>query len=272
MSEPPTTLCSLEPPAPPTRAQQADLARDESRFTDNLRRTRPLAWAATLYGPFAATALLLAVLVVVKGLAWTRRLAIFAVVTFFFAGRFVILGGSASGAAVPDAGVDDVVAPANITSLHLVLMVVWMDLMAAILLVCHAGFLFRIPFLGKRLAALVEDGQFILKSNPWMRRATFWGLVAFVLFPLAATGSVGGAIFGRLLGMSRLATFVGIMLGSILGCLLMYYFAGVINRNLDRDNPWLTIGGVIVIVGLILLLNIRYQQIKKRSRAAPPPA
>lgn len=120
---------------------------------------------------------------------------------------------------------------------------------------------------GGKLKALVEDGQFILHSHPWMKRATFLGLVAFVMFPLAATGSVGGSIFGRLLGMSRLGTFTAIMIGNSLGCALMYFGSELITRHLDRDNPMLLIGGIAVVAAIIFLLNQRYRQFKARQGA-----
>jgi hypothetical protein len=123
--------------------------------------------------------------------------------------------------------------------------------------------MFKIPLLGPKVSELVADGQVILKLQPWMRRATFWGLVTFVIFPLAATGSVGGSIFGRLLGMTRTATLIGIATGSIIGNGIMYVFSDVFNRYLDKDNPLLFWGGVAVIVGLIVLLERRYRKMKK---------
>jgi hypothetical protein len=41
--------------------------------------------------------------------------------------------------------------------------------------------------------------------------------VLFVALPLGGTGAVGGAFFGRLLGLSRSRTLSGIGLGSVLG-------------------------------------------------------
>jgi uncharacterized membrane protein len=139
-----------------------------------------------------------------------------------------------------------------------------MDLMVAVLLVCHAGFLFRIPVLGSKLLALTEDGQVMLRRFPWMRRITFLGIVTFVMFTLAATGSVGGALFGRLLGMSRKATLLGIAIGSVFGCGVMYFKAGLVREYLDPKNPMTTIGGIAVILGIIFVLNFRYRKMKKR--------
>lgn len=229
----------------------------EEQFEESFRQEHPVIWLLTLVAPFALTAALLVVIAVVAGPQTAQRLIWTALASFFFFGKFVILGGS-----------HDALAEMQrfFTPGQLVLLVLWMDLMTASLLVFHAGVLFKLPFIGQKLGELVEDGQFILQQNPWMKRATFVGIVAFVTFPLAATGSVGGSIFGRLLGMSRLATFVGIATGSLLGCGMMYFGAGLINRYINRDDPLLTISGIAVVAAIILVLNLRYRQIKAQHR------
>ncbi len=135
--------------------------------------------------------------------------------------------------------------------------------MTALVLAFHIGFLFRLPYVGSRFLALVRDGHFILDSNPWMQRATFFGLVAFVVFPLTATGSVGGSIFGRLLGMSRNATFWGIVIGSIIGNGIMYVFSESIDPGI-KDHPVSRYGGFVLIALISILLEHRYRQLKRR--------
>ena len=219
-------------------------------------------WFFTLIGPFAVTAGILILLYLQHGWPYVKTLMLTAAAVFFFFGRFVILGGT-SGVAVDEAMQEVVLEAARFFSPgELALLVFYMDVMVACLLAFHIGFLYRLPFLGDKLRDLQEDGKFILASNPWMKSATFAGIVAFCVFPLAATGSVGGSIFGRLLGMSRLATFVGVVTGSAVGCSLMYFGASVINHYLDRDNPWLTIGGILFVVLIILWLNQRYRKMK----------
>lgn len=88
------------------------------------------------------------------------------------------------------------------------------------------------------------------------------------MFPLAATGSVGGSIFGRLLGMSRLGTFAGILLGNTLGCGLMHFGSELITRYLSRDNPMLLFGGFAVTCAIVFVLNHRYRQLKARQITA----
>jgi len=232
---------------------QKRLQSAEEEFTISFRKQYPVVWWVTLLGPFVLSAGIVGAVGLLAGGRWAARLVGTAVATFFFFGRFVILGGEAHNPHTH-----------FFTPGQLALLVTYMDLMTASLLVSHSGFLFRIPFLGPRMLALVEDGQYILRSHPWMKRLTFIGLTAFVMFPLAATGSVGGSIFGRLLGMSRTSAFLGIALGSILGNGLMYLGANVINRYLDRNNPWLTIGGIAIVALLIFWLNYRYQRMKRQ--------
>ncbi|MDP7267266.1 MAG: small multi-drug export protein [Pirellulales bacterium] len=231
------------------------LAGHEEEFCVSFQRDFPFLWLLTLVGPPLLTVVLLVVIGVSAGWLFVRKLVLTGFFTFFLFGKFVILSGDGSEVASP-----------FFTPDQLFLLVLYMDLMTAMMLVFHAGFLFRIPYLGHRLLLVAEDGQFILQLHPWMRRATFVGITLFVMFPLAATGAVGAAIFGRLLGMSRIATFFGICLGSLLGCGAMYYGSFLINQYLDRNNLLLTVGGIAVIVAVIFLLNYRYRQLKKRAR------
>ncbi|MBM4075613.1 MAG: hypothetical protein FJ267_08215 [Planctomycetes bacterium] len=69
--------------------------------------------------------------------------------------------------------------------------------------------------------------------------------------------------------MSRLSTFLGITLGNTLGCALMYFGSELITRYVGRDNPWLLVGGAVVIASLIYLLNHRYRKLKARQLTQP---
>ena len=254
----PTTPPEVEPEVQNTESLGRRLSDDAGASESELRKKRPLIWWVTLVGPFALTLLLLALLFLAYGESYVRQLVITAVVTFFALGKFVILGGE-------EAGMSQI--PDFLTREQLFLLVVFLDLMTATILVFHMGVLFKIRGLGKRLLNLVEDGQFILANRPWMKRMTFLGTVAFVMFPLAATGSVGGSIFGRLLGMKRRSAFLAIAIGSVLGCGLMYFGAGLINRYLDRKSPSVMIGGILVIILVMVILNLRYRRLRARHKA-----
>ncbi len=232
-----------------------DLHSTEEQF----RTSHPVCWRITLYGPLVGTACLLALLVFQTGWEFTSKLVTSAVVTVCFFGRFIILSGT-NGTFQDTNGA--------LASEHLLALVCYLDVMTALMLAFHIGFLFRLPYVGPRVAALVTDGHFILDAQPWMRRATFFGLIAFVGFPLAATGSIGGSIFGRLLGMSRIATFFGIVIGTLMGNTAMFLFSDLLGNYVNKDNLYLKLGGFVVIAAIILILERRYRKLKDRFGAA----
>lgn len=232
-----------------------DLHSTEEQF----RAKHPWCWRMTLFGPFVLTLVLAGLLLAYTGWEFTSKVATSAMVSIFILGRFIILSGAEGTFQDTDGAV---------ASEHLVALVCYFDIMTALVLAFHIGFLFRVPYVGQRIAALVTDGHFILDAQPWMRRATFFGLVAFVGFPLAATGSVGGSIFGRLLGMSRIATFFGILIGTIAGNLTMFWFSDLLGNYIDKDNPYLKYGGLLIIVALVVILERRYRTLKNRYASA----
>lgn len=189
------------------------------------------------------------------GWAFASRLVTNTAFALWLVGRFIILSGGEGGVSDFDGA---------LSSLQLFLLMSYIDVMTALTLAFHIGFLFRLPFIGPRVAALVTDGHFILDAQPWMRRATFLGLIAFVGFPLAATGSVGGSIFGRLLGLSRPATFAGICIGSIIGNGLMYWFADLIDPWVDKGSFVIRFGGLAAIVLIVIILERRYRTLRDR--------
>lgn len=231
------------------------------QFEESFGKEHPFVWWGTLTGPFLVTIAIIVGLGIQYGWGFVGKLATTAIIAFFVFGRFIILGGGEQGS-------DEI--HSFLTSGQLFGLMSYLDLLVAVVLSFHIGFMFKIPVLGPKVSELVADGQVILKLQPWMRRATFWGLVAFVVFPLAATGSVGGSIFGRLLGMTRSATLIGIAVGSVIGNGIMYLFSDLINRYLDKDNPLLFWGGVVVIVGLIVFLERRYRKMKKDLLSTSP--
>jgi uncharacterized membrane protein len=216
----------------------------------NFRKTYPMVWWGTLIGPPLIAISIVAYFCIAFGWASAVKLVSTVFFTFFVAGKFIILGG----------GIEHLERADFYSSAQLFAMVFVMDFLTVTFLVFHLGGLFKLPRVGKKMQAVADNGHMMLEAHPWMRRATFIGLVIFVAVPLAMTGSVGGAILGRLLGMSRLSTFVGVVIGNVVGIALMYLGSGVLREILKKDNPMLLLGGILVMcfVGYILLR--RYQQ------------
>ncbi len=236
---------------------QKSLVASFTRFEQEFRLKYPVAWWLTLVAPVVIT--FIALLAV--GMIWdwekARNLVSHSILTFFVFGRFIILVGIDNNADVDKYNI-------SLEPSELFFLVTYMDFVAALFVAVHMGILFRIPYVGPKIAMLVWDGKFLMDSQPWIKRIAYLGLVLFVIFPTSTTGSIGGSIFGRLLGLSRMVTVSAVLLGSVLGNGIMLVFAKWINQFVNPNNMWVKIVGIAIIIGLIVLLERRYNKAKNR--------
>lgn len=245
---------SPAPAADTDHARKQELLEAFYQFEKSFRQRFPVVWWGTLVGPWIVTGVLAGLIFLLGGGRFFWQMLTAAVVAFFFAGRFVI----------------PLDAMANLKGLdllepwHMFWMVTYQDVMVALFMAFHVGFLFRLPKIGPKIAELTVDGEMILSLQPWMRKATFFGLIAFIAFPLAATGSVGGAIFGRLLGLSRWATFWGSVIGAVIGNWAMLSLSKMMLSLFPKDSLLVTLGGPALIVVIIILLERRYRSMKRQ--------
>ncbi len=238
--------------------QQA-LIQSFGEYEREYRRKHPVIWVAALIGPMLAIVVALGLVALIQGPDKSGDYLAAAAQTFTIWGRF----------AIPMASLEAVVVPSgDFRPIQAFWMLMLMDTMTALFVSYHMGFLFRIPIVGPKVGALVYDGKFILESNPWMKKIAFLGLVAFVIFPTSTTGSVGGSIFGRLLGLSRFWTLTGIAIGGLIGNGIMLGLAEVIANNFDPRNIYFKIAGIAIVVGLIVAIELRYRTLKKRYMAS----
>ncbi len=174
---------------------------------------------AMTVGPFLGFGLILLATFVL----WEREAAAWllgaAVGSFIGFGKFVIFGGVFSDLLSNLLGTVPTSAPPSPGVLAAV--VVYAEVGTALVMMANMTVLYRMPFLGARLAAAHETGWYVLRVHPWMRRMAELGVVAFVFAPFQGTGAVIGTILGRVLGLSRLATLACIAVGSGLGCLAL---------------------------------------------------
>ena len=217
-------------------------------------------WWAALVGPLLATLFVLAVVYFAAGWPMVSAFVTAAGTAFFLTGRFIILLGA------------DQVAEGKtflklLTPTHLFMMLTWLDMMVAIFVAFHMAVLFRLPWAGQKLKDLVSDGRFVLAKQPWIGRAAFSGLVLFVIFPTSTTGSIGGTIFGRLLGMRRIQVLIAIFTGSVLGNGIMLLGANFFNKYFSGDNIWLKIAGVVAIVIALFFFERKIKSLKQKYLA-----
>ncbi len=223
------------------------LIQNETEF----RRERPLLWLGSLLSPFLAIGIALFSVWALGGNEYLVRVlgALGATAAVF--GRFIILSGY-------EGGISE--GSEYLTATQLFSIVTFTDIVGAAFLVFHIGIIFKIPWLGRKIGTLVQVGREVNRKNPWMKRLSFLGLILFVSFPASMTGSVGGTILGRLLGMSRLRTFSGIVIGSILGNGFMLLFSDLLNQLIDKDDPAFQLGGVLLVTAAIFFINWRFSK------------
>ena len=225
--------------------------------TDFSEKNRAIWWSSFL-GPWVIAIVILGMYYLSEGFDGLKNLGIAITATFLMLGRFVILFG----------GDDPIKFTENIefqmTPVALFIMLTIMDFLVAFFVAFHMDVLFKAPFFGPKLAGMVSDGRFILKHQPWIRNVAFVGLVLFVIFPSSTTGSIGGSIFGRLLGMKRTRVVTAILIGSVLGNGLMLVLAGWISQYISNDNIWLKLSGVIGMIVILFLVERYYRSLKKK--------
>ena len=240
--------------SPETSSPEAPSTDDPVRLTRSLEHESNSLWKhhrltaiATLTLPIWLSAAILVTAAVWGGFSLVRKL-ILATVASAVAGRLVILGGESADQ------------PIGFSAIQLALLVLYLDTIWAIVLTWHAGALFHVPWMGPRLKAAVEEGSLLIRRNRWMRNVTVAAVMCFVMLPISSTGSIGGSLLGRLLGLSRRFTLTIVLIGSVLGCAVMYAGAAVLRQYVDGSNPAVRYGGIAILVLLFFVLSRRYRR------------
>lgn len=149
----------------------------------------------------------------------------------------------------------------------LALMTFLVDLVFAFSLASGLRGLERAPLLGRWLRNGRARAKELLVEYPGLRRLAFFGVVAFVLLPIAGTGSITGSIVARLLGLSRFAGIGAVALASgwsAFAFALLAIFMGEQAETLLK-NP-LLVAGVIGLIGALgWTIYRRFMQELKRG-------
>jgi uncharacterized membrane protein len=246
--------------APVDRTAPTTTAGGSGRFEDLLEQDRATDHATLvrkrlhLWLPLLVTAGVLVLVGLIAGLGHLVSLAVTAVVSFFAAGKFIILTGAGAH---------------HLNPWELAAMVFYMDVLVAFLLAYNMDVFYRIPRMGPNLSRLQDYGRYTLEEKPYLRKISFAGLVIFVLFPVAATGAIGGSIFGRLMGMRPYRIVLGIGMGSAIGCGLLAWGTKAIESAAEqiKDDPWFKLGGLVVVALLVLFLWLRYRAVERHIEA-----
>ena len=240
-----------------------------NKMEQEFRRNNPVAWWTALLAPIGVTLLILGWLGFSGGPQVLVSYLITALITFFLLGRFVIASTDLIKSTIqslPIVGDWEFMQNLVVEPYQAFFMLTYMDLIVAVFVTFNLGLMFRIPWLGPKVGMMVYDAKFILDRYPWLRRISFFGLVIFVIFPASTTGSIGGSIFGRLLGLGRIRSLIAIVVGSIAGNLLMWQFAAYLEPV--KDNVIVKLAALGLIVAIVVAIEWRYRALKRKFLAA----
>ena len=134
----------------------------------------------------------------------------------------------------------------------------FVDIAVGVFLTWNFDLAKKIPFIGSGINRIQLKGKAMLKDLPWLERASFVGIVVFVMFPFQGSGAVGGTILGRAIGLSPNRNLSAVAIGAISGSLILsasvVYGLGV----LAILAP-LQIAVTVMFLGLCLVIYYLYQ-------------
>ena len=193
----------------------------------------------------AGVAVFVARVYVVWGPAGLSQLGSAVLLSFFVVGKFVIFTGLAEGV---------------LPVWTLALLTFLVDLCCAFAMAAGLAGLEKTPVLGGWLLRARKRALEVLQEYPGLRRMAFFGVVAFVLIPLAGTGAITGSFVARILGLSRLSGVAAIAVASgwsALAFALMAHFLGA-QAQVILKSPVLASASVLLFVGVAWVLYSRF--------------
>jgi uncharacterized membrane protein len=152
---------------------------------------------------------------------------------------------------------------------QVVAVVAFFSLLTSFFYAFNLDLLERIPKLGGWLRRVRLNTRRTLSERPWIRRWATFGVGFFVLLPLPGSGTLGGSLMGRLVGLTPRATF-GAVGGAGVLVSVAYGGFGVAIRDLPM---WVqcSIGGVMI-VALAFVGRWLVRQGRRDGGKTPAPA
>ncbi len=133
---------------------------------------------------------------------------IYTATTYFFTGKLIAIpAGIASGLSV------------NIA----IMIGILMDSLICLFLIWNFDLIRKVPHIGNLVKKTEEKSSGFLEKHHWIQELAILGLATLVAIdnPFIIIGSMGGTVLGKLIGMKSWEIFIGVILGSILGCCIV---------------------------------------------------
>jgi len=222
-------------------------------------KSKPWIWLAKFFVPFIIAVTGIIVLQYVVGEASSAKLLLLMMVYFFPPlGKESIIPLGVSGGEITNPITGYVSVVPSINPIIMALSIAFIDIVVALFLVWNYDLAKKIPIIGDFMKKVEEKGKNVEEKYGWIKPLRFIGIVLFVMVPFQGSGGMVGSIVGRLIGMKPRNTFIAILLGAVIGCLLIAMFSQAF-LIFAKINSTLT----LTTVGIIAIVIIAYIAIKK---------
>jgi hypothetical protein len=202
---------------------------------------------AYLFGPIVLSAAVAGIVYLVEGFRTMNQMLIAGGVSLFGAGTTVVFGKAALGDQVFDFHLD---------TWHLAYIVMYVNAASAFFYTYNLDLLQKVPKLGPYMRRARMNSVAMLRQRPWIRRWAVVGLGMFVITPLPGSGALGGALVGRVIGVTKRATLASVGIAGVVVSSAYAMLANELKRALDKLEQfapsWVRIA-VFVIFAIVML-------------------
>jgi hypothetical protein len=161
---------------------------------------------------------------------------------------------------------------AHADTFHVAAAVAYTSVLLAFVFSYNLDLFERIPRAGDWFRRVRLGMQEMLREHRWIRRLAVLGVGIFVLLPLPGSGSLGGSVVGRLLGLGPFRTFVATgTAGICVAALYGYSGKALEDALLGVPLPLRVAGAVVMLVLLGFLVRFLNSMARRTPAAEPPP-
>lgn len=217
---------------------------------------------AYLLGPLVITALVVGLIYLIAGERNMYEVIGAGGASLFGAGTTVVFGKAVIG---------NELVQLELTTWHLAFIVMFVNGVSAWWYTYNLPLLQHVPKIGPYMKRARANAVLTLKHRPWIRRWAVVGVGAFVITPLPGSGALGGALMGRIIGISKRATFISVAIAGVVVSAAYAMLARQLEDLLDRLQEYVPPWARIAIAVLIALFMIWFMSKLVRWFASHPP-
>jgi uncharacterized membrane protein len=150
------------------------------------------------------------------------------------------------------AAIGDELFEVNLETWDLAFIVMYVNAVSAFWYTYNIDLLQKIPGVGPYLRQARKNAVETLRSRPWIRRWAVVGVGLFVVTPLPGSGALGGSLMGRIVGVSKKATFLSVATAGVVVASIYAMAANELQEAGDRLEqfapPWVRLAIAILMV------------------------